>query len=293
MDDPNERWRLGSYEITRHLGPGRITDRWMAVHERRQTTHVVHEFHSCHANAERRRFLAAIEAATVLSHPHLLPVQELGFNNRGQPFVITPFTGSHDGLLTLEGLVAAKGGRLAPVEVERALTHLLQAVAHAHAAGRAHGPLDAAEVLVDRCGCLWIELYGVGRRLLATRAPDRTNAELASGTGPRVTSSDRETMRDEVRSLVELGYRLLTGIAADEPRIPADRLVKKLERRWDTWFEAGLDPMRGFETASEALADLPGTFAPGEPAPAAVAVKRVLGRFASAIWASGREPGAR
>jgi hypothetical protein len=274
MDDRSESWRLGPYEVTRHLGTGKLTDRWLVIHEMRQSTHVLHEFDACHANAERRRFLTAIEAVAPLRHAHLLPVEELGFSGQGRPYVITPYSGSQDGLLTLERLAQAKGGRLSSIEVERGLTHLLQAVDYAHAAERVHGALSMDEVLVDRHGSLWIEMYGVGRRLRHDATPTA------------------ESRRDEVRSLVEMGYRLLTGIAADEPRIPAERLVKRLDRQWDEWFDEGLDPLRGFDSAAEALIRLPGFAGVTDGAPPTVSVRRVLGRFAS-LWVGTRESAAR
>ena len=57
---------------------------------------------------------------------------------------------------------------------------------------------------------------------------------------------------------MEIGYLLLTGLRAEEPLIPAARLVPELGRAWNAWLEKGLDPARGGPEldASQALLDV-------------------------------------
>ncbi|MFG0259162.1 MAG: hypothetical protein ACF8LK_02325, partial [Phycisphaerales bacterium JB041] len=113
--------------------------------------------------------------------------------------------------------------------------------------------------LVDRHGSLLIELYGVARALAGLEG---MNGEL---------------VRDEVRSVVEIAYRLLTGIEADEPRIPVGRLVKRIPRGFEQWVETGLDPTGGYQTAQDAIDAL----AESKAEPETSRVRTVLGRFAS------------
>jgi hypothetical protein len=148
-------------------------------------------------------------------------------------------------------------------EAGRALTQLLQALQHAHGEGVYNGPIGIDQILVDRHGCVFIEMYGVQRMLEGLR---RGNAELAA---------------DEVRSIVEIGYRLITGQTAEEPRIEASRLVRKLDKRWDEWLEAGLDPLGGYRSAEEALREFP-TVREEEPT-RVPGVRVVLGRVRSAL----------
>jgi hypothetical protein len=96
------------------------------------------------------------------------------------------------------------------------------------------------EILVDRRGSLLVELYGVARAMDTLARPSL------------------ETLRDEVRSVVEIGYQLVTGLRAEHPLIPAGRLVRKLDAGWDQWLARGLDPSGGFDSADGALAALPG-----------------------------------
>jgi serine/threonine protein kinase len=239
MEGRVDRLRIGPYRLVRRLEAGTVGERWLAFNEQDQTSHIAHRIRLAGA-AETRRFLSAVEAISPLQHPHLLPVEQYSLGSGGFGWIVTPFTGSHDGLVTLPGLLRDKGGRMSPVEAERALTQVLEALEYAHSLGHHHGEIDSGEVLVDRRGSLTIELYGLRRRMAETAG--RAAVEVA---------------RDEVRSVVETGYRLLTGLSAEDPRIEASRLVAKLDRRWDEFFVEGLDPLGGFVTAADALAALP------------------------------------
>ncbi len=97
-----------------------------------------------------------------------------------------------------------------------------------------HGPIRMEQVLVNRRGAVCIELYGLAR---AAEDAIKPSAEL---------------VRDEVRSVVEIAYQLVTGLRADEPLIPAERLVPRLDRAWVGWLRRGLDPSSGFDTVQAA-----------------------------------------
>jgi serine/threonine protein kinase len=260
-----ERLRIGPYQLVRQLEAGRLAERWLAFNEGDQTPHVAYRFKMGHDKAEHRRFMGALEALSPLSHPHLLPIEQFAFGIGGGAWVVTPYTGNHDGLVTLSSLVRDKGGMLNPAEAERALLQVLGAAEYAHSAGHQHGVLSPSEIMIDRRGSLSVELYGLSRRLLKQSARPAT-----------------EVIRDEIRAIVEIGYWLITGLSAEEPRIQAGRLIPKLDRRWDDWFEAGLDPLAGFLGAEEAIAALPGSRREVEVRERG-AVKTVIGRFARAL----------
>jgi len=246
----------------RQLQPGGLAERWLAFNEADQSDHVAHRFKLGGDKAEQRRFVAAVETISDLSHPHLLPIEQLCLNVGGGGWIVTPFTGSHDGLVSLASLVRDKGGRMTLPETERSLLQILEGVEYAHAQGHHHGVLDPTEVMVDRRGSLSIELYGLRRRL--------------GGLSQRPAG---EMARDEVRSIVEIGYWLLTGLSAEEPRIQAGRLIPKLDHRWDEWFNEGLDAAAGFNSAIEALAALPNMRREVENRERVSPVRTVLGRF--------------
>lgn len=269
MEGRVERLRFGPYRLLRQLQAGGIAERWLALDERDQSAHVAYRFRLGHDKSEQRRFIGAVEAASALSHPHLLPIEQFTLGMPGGAWIVTPFTGSHDGLVTLASLLKDKGGRMEPAEAERTLTQLLEGIEYAHRSGHHHGPLDASEILVDRRGSLTIELYGLRRRL------GRLHNQPAS-----------EVARDEVRSLVGVGYTLVTGLPAEDPRIQAGRLFPRLDHRWDDWFDEGLDPLGGFVSAGEALASLPGLRREIESRVKTSPVQTVIGRFRRVLGAS-------
>lgn len=264
MESRVQRLRIGPYRLVQQLEPGRMAERWLAFNEETESTHLAHRFRTGLDRFEQRRLVESIERLAPLSHPHILPVEKFTLGNGGAAWIVTPYTGNLEGLVTLANLVAEKGGQTSPIETERALIQLLEASDFAHNAGFHHGPLSAEEVMVDRRGSLSVELYGL-RRLLEGAVP----------------SPASEVSRDEVRSIVEIGYWLLTGLSAEEPRIRADRLMPRIDHRWDEWFDEGLDPMAGFLTAGDALAALPGLRREVEIKTGPV--RTVLGRFKRAL----------
>lgn len=225
--------RMGPYELSRQLTPGVLGERWLVVHERTQRPHVLHRFMVASDRAASRRFIHILRRAESLKHAHILPIEAVSLDHRGVPFAITPYTGDQDGLMSLDRLLSIHNGYVSLEEARRALRQLLSAVEHAHREGVFHGVLGQREVLVDRSGCLFIELYGLARGLLAPDAQPSASERL------------------EVRSVFEIGYQLLTGLRAEDPHIPPTRVLPELSEDWDGLFDIGLHT--GFASAAHAL----------------------------------------
>lgn len=309
--DLHQRPRIGPYILTRDLGPttcfgGPPTsrhnhaatapdfvrhhtpsarsqpDRFLTLHEENQSSHIAYRFAPVSGKTEEARLVAAVESASLIDHPHALKIQQFTFDITGQAWVITPYAGDADGLRTLSRHLRMKGGQCKPVEAERAVHQLLSVLAIAHGGGSlqppapqadgpasiaravpCHGPITMDEILVDRRGSLLIELYGLARAM-----------EQVHGSG----RPSLEALRDEVRSIVEIGYQLITGLRAEEPLIPAGRLVLKLTAGWDRWLDRGLDPSGGFDSAEGAMAALPSV---ARPSASVVAARGSVARFGS------------
>lgn len=252
-------------------------DRFLALHSSDQTSHLAYRFGALRTARDEQRFEAAARLAAEFSHPHALAIQQFGVDVLGHPWVITPFAGDVDGVRPLSKLLKEKGGQMLPGEAERAVRQLLECVRAAYAgpdpltderragAGEvsprlwSHGPVSIDEVIVDRHGSLLIELYGLAAALCPSRSP----------------SPDAE--RDEVRSIVEIGYELVTGLRAEEPIIPAHRLVRRLPSNWSDFFDRGLDPSRGFDTARAALESMPSAIADAASNSPIATVRRAFG----------------
>jgi serine/threonine protein kinase len=269
--------RFGPYSFVRPLEHGRLGERWLAMHDRDLTSHVVHRLPVRPDNHSRRKFLRSVQPVAELSQAHILSVEQYSLDVSGRGCVVTPFTGNSDGLLTLGGLLLLKAGRMLVPEAARGIRHLLEASAHAHERGVAHGPLTLDQILVDRHGCLQIELYGMERVLAG-----------------RVDVND-ELVRGEVASIVAIGYRLITGFRPDTPpmqHVPPSEVLKKLvdgpehtrkiDAGWDQFFAKGLDEIEGFASAAEAIAAMPGE-TPVTPATESISVRALLAKLVEKV----------
>jgi serine/threonine protein kinase len=261
MDDR----RIGRYRLVRPMGVSHHAERWLALDEPTQTTHLMHWVGlGVVAEVQREQIEAVRRLVHGLREPHILPIEAIIPGTRGSSqgvWILTPYTGTQVGLVSLDQLQIDKGGTIPVLEVERAMLHLLSASEAGAAAGFVHGPISSSEVLVDRHGRLIIELYGLGRAL-RTDPKDVPASWLA---------------REEARSIVALGYRLLTNSSAEGQRMRISKLIRGLPHTWDAWFDAGLSPSGGFASASEALGEIPSA----RGLPTAVAAPLMVKTFAS------------
>ncbi|KAA0214295.1 MAG: hypothetical protein DYG94_07745 [Leptolyngbya sp. PLA3] len=268
----NEHARaLGPFVLARPLEPSPFGERWLARHGESHSDWTLHAFGPLMDKRERVMVLSWLETMESVRHAHLPQIRRETEPGSGRVWAAEPFLGNEDGLLSLARLVELKGGRMPPHEVGRAMTHVLDGCRFAHDHGFCHGVIGWNELLVDRHGSITIDLYGLRRRL------------------DGLLTSDREVVRDEVRSVAMIGYRALTGLEAEEPRIRAARLVRRLDRAWDEWFEAALDPAGGFESASAAIEALPTAMREAETESRPSAALAVLNRLRTA-WSSSSTP---
>jgi hypothetical protein len=238
MSEFREGAFYGPYRLVRRLQPSMHASRWLGLHVRQQSSHVIHVFPLCADRSESRRFTQAFERLAALTHPHILRAEQFAFSATGLPVVVTPYTGNQDGLLTLGRLLDFKGGQLGVFEAERAARQVLETIAFAQSHNLPHGPLNLDEVLVDRHGSLFIEHYGLRMAVRGeVRIPDLDH--------------------DEVRAAIAMAYQMMTGLEAGEPLIPPSRVVRRIDKAWDSWFEAGLAPTGGFETPAAAMEAMP------------------------------------
>lgn len=230
---------FGPYKVIRSLGSTRGVERFVVLCTKTDTNRMLYRFPNLPHHQQRRILFDAMVTLGMIDHPHLLRVESASYDDRGRLCVITPYTGNHEGLVTLSDLLGQRGGRLGVIEASRAIEHLLAGSTHAHQHSVVHGTLEADQILVDRFGSIQIELYGY---------PALTRLTIAN---------QRAIMADEIRSIAELAYTMITGLTANADRLAPSRVDKKLDRRWDIWFEIALDPIDGFEDAGHALRALP------------------------------------
>lgn len=242
MSTPLRNEYFGPYKLIRALGNAHGASRFVVLCSRTDTNYLLYRFKRMNNHKLRRELFDALVTMSTLDHPHLLKVESVSYDDHGQLCVITPYTGNHDGLVSLDDLLQSRDGKLSMVEAVRALEHLLDAIESAHKKQVFNGSISSSDILVDRYGCLQIQFYG-----LSSLAHDSDQSSI----------SQSNKIADEIRSIVELGYTMMTGLPTRGDRIAPSRVIKKIDRNWDTWFELGLDPIDGFESIEHAINALP------------------------------------
>lgn len=231
---------FGPFQIIHSLGMTRGVERFVVLCAKTDTNRLLYRFPAQSNHLQRRSRFEQMVTLSTLNHPHLLRVESASYDDRGCLCTISPYPGNHEGLVRLSDLLEQHGGKFTVPEAARAIEHLLSASAYAHAKKLIHGPVSTDQVLVDRFGSLQIELYG-HQHLERTHANASANLRAA----------------DEVRSIADIGYKLMTGLDNNAERIAPSRILKRLDRLWDTWFDIALDPIDGFADAQHALNALP------------------------------------
>ncbi|MEQ8317269.1 MAG: hypothetical protein RIE77_06745 [Phycisphaerales bacterium] len=247
MGETQPRVRFGDYTITRELPESPIARRLLAMEPGGRDAKVLHLFPIRPDDAQVAVLRRAVDNIRMIDNRHVLPVQKLLLGIVHQPCAVTPYTGHQDGLIDLDSLLAEKGGHMEPGETDRLLRQVLDGLDAAHEKLVHHGTVRARDVLVDRRGSATIEMLGVARTLEGLRG------------------FSTEMQRDEIRSVVELGFTCLTGHDAATVGLPASKLVRRLDPAWDEFFAQGLDPINGFDTAAEAIEALPSASFDREP----------------------------
>lgn len=233
---------FGPYKLVRKLDQALGATRFIVLCSRTDTNYVLYRFAPTTNHIKRRSKFNHLLKLTTLDHSHILSLKSVTYDDHGRLCVITPYTGNHDGLVSLNDLIAQRNGEIGIIESARAIEHLLDATKYAHSKDLYHGTIDQSDILIDRYGCLQIQFYGFDRNKQNNdHSPIKQAIKVA----------------DEVRSIVQVGYFMLTGINPSIDRIPPSRIIKKLDKAWDAWFEMGLDPIDGFESIEHAINALP------------------------------------
>ena len=241
MSKPLRNEYFGPYKIIRALGNARGAMRFVVLCNRTDTNYLLYRFEKKNNLKARRTLFDALINMSMLDHPHLLKINSVSYDDHGNLCVITPYTGNHEGLVTLDDLLDIRDGKLSMPEAVRAIQYLLDAIASAHQTKIFNGSIDPQDILVNRHGSLQIQFYGFNTLTRPTPTPVAESMLIA----------------DEIRSIAELGYTMMTGLSTRGDRIAPSRVIKKMDKNWDTWFDLGLDPIDGFESLEHAINALP------------------------------------
>jgi serine/threonine-protein kinase len=172
------------------------------------------------------RFLREAKVAAQLQHPGVIPILDIGVDERGRLYYTMPLIEGRDLRSIFDKAHTESQGR----SLTRALFALLkvcEVVGYAHSRKVIHGDLKPANVMLGRFGEIYVLDWG-----LATLESETLPEGVVSGTPSYMAperAEGRVSFRSDVYSLGAMLYRLLAGRSPYAPRHGRDDAKKTLE----------------------------------------------------------------
>jgi serine/threonine-protein kinase len=159
----------------------------------------------------RERFAREAQTAARLSHPHIVPIYDVG-EGQGIVFFIM-------GLIEGESLAGRlrRRGRLPPEEARRIMKETADALSAAHALSIIHRDIKPDNILLEGTrGRVVVTDFGIAKALSAGSGHTLTGAGIAIGTpqfmSPEQAAGERNLDgRSDLYSLGVVAYQMLTG----------------------------------------------------------------------------------
>lgn len=176
----------------------------------------------------RERFTREAQTAARLSHPHIVPIHDVG---EGQGLVYFVM-----GLVEGESLGARirRRGKLPPEEARRIMRETADALATAHSLSVIHRDIKPDNILLEGTrGRVMVTDFGIAKALSATSGATLTGAGVAIGTptymSPEQAAGEREIDgRSDIYSLGIVSYQMLTGEVPFKAPTVAGILMKQI-----------------------------------------------------------------
>ena len=229
--------RLGPYEVVSPLGAGGMGEVYRARDTRLGRDVAVKVLPaSVSADPDRlRRFELEAKAASLLNHPHILAIHDVGTQG-GTPYVVSE-------LLDGETLRARLGMPLPSRQAVEFALQIAEGLAAAHDKGIVHRDLKPENLFVTSDGRIKILDFGLAklRDPAFSAEPETDSATLSRGTDPGTVMGTVGYMspeqvrgrpadpRSDIFSFGAILYEMLTGRRAFKGETPADTLTAILK----------------------------------------------------------------
>ena len=205
--EQKDRLLDGRYELLRQLGAGGMGRVYLAedvVLHRRVAVKLLQP-HCAADPAFEERLRREARAAAALTHPHVVPVHDLG-ENQGAPYIVMRYVPGE----TLKERVMRRGA-LPVEEAFRIADQTLRAVDHAHSNGVIHRDLTARNILLDERDDVQVTDFGIAR----LGSSPLTSAPAMLGTAhyaaPEQVRGIGGDARSDVYTVGIVLYEMLTG----------------------------------------------------------------------------------
>ncbi len=198
---PRRSGRFGRFLLQEQIGRGGAGAVYRALEE--DLGRVV-ALKILHTDNEKllARFSREAKLAARLSHPHIVPVHEVGEVD-GTPYL---------SMRLIEGKTL-EDVELPPREAAEAVRQAAEAVEYAHSQGIVHRDLKPANLLYDRDRNVWVTDFGLAKELEPGSSLTRTGATIGTPLymAPEQAAGRRSDVRTDVYGLGATLYRLLAG----------------------------------------------------------------------------------
>lgn len=131
------------YQVIGELGAGGMSTVYKARHVHLDKVFALKVLHES-SEASLQRFLLEGQASTMLHHPNIVTVHDLGLHN-GRAFMILDYVEG----ISLEDLIT-KEGAIEPARAMRIFAQICSALAHAHEQGVVHRDIKPSNIIISK-----------------------------------------------------------------------------------------------------------------------------------------------
>jgi serine/threonine protein kinase len=213
--------KIGRFEIVRELGRGSQSVVYLARDPHLEREVAIKTLHFSHPDPQKnQQLLSEARMVSQLRHPSIVPIFEAG-EEGGDIYLVFEYVAGRN-----LGDFLREFGRLTPVKAIAILRPVLDAIAHAHAAGIIHRDLKPNNILIDPQGSPRVMDFGIASRVEGPGG----DAEALMGTpaymAPEYIAQRASSERSDIFAAGLVFYELLIGQRA----VPGDDVHDVMRR---------------------------------------------------------------
>ncbi len=268
--------RIGRFEIIRELGRGSQSVVYLARDPHLQREVAIKTLHFSQSDPQKnQQLLSEARMVSQLRHPNIVPIFEAG-EQSGDLYLVfeyVPGTNLSD--------IIKKQGRQSPVKAIGLIQPVLDALAHAHAAGIVHRDVKPSNILVDENGTPRVMDFGIAARAETLSKDGDSFMGTPAYMAPEYIQARESSERSDIFSVGLVFFELLTGkkgaqgknalemigyIVDNDIRVPEKAGAELDERLLGILYKSlARDPQQRFATAMQMREALDAYLQPDEP----------------------------